>query len=107
LTDGFSHQRAAALAPDDWRRRSDNFNEPRLSRNIALRDALRPIAARHQCSVSAIAIAWASSFPGVTAAIVGARSPEQVDGWLSHAALELSRQDRADIHAAIAAHAAP
>ena len=62
-------EKARALAPDDWRRRSDHFQEPALSRNLALRDALRPIARRHGTSVSAIAIAWTTALPGVTAAI--------------------------------------
>jgi aryl-alcohol dehydrogenase-like predicted oxidoreductase len=44
LTDTFSVERLAAMADDDWRRRSTQFTEPHLSRNIALRDALRPIA---------------------------------------------------------------
>ena len=93
LTDSFSAERARALPPDDWRRRSQHFQEPALSRNVALRDALCPIAQRHGTSVSAIAIAWTTAFPGVTAAIVGARKPEQIDGWLDAAHLELTPTD--------------
>jgi aryl-alcohol dehydrogenase-like predicted oxidoreductase len=70
------------MAEDDWRRRSDSHTEPELSRNLALRDALRPIAARHGTTVSAVAVAWALAWPGVSGAIVGARNAEQVDGWL-------------------------
>ena len=91
------------MPAEDWRRRSEHFNEPQLSRNVALRDALRPIALRHQSSVSAVAIAWAASFPGVTGAIVGGRSPAQVDGWIAGASLELTPRDRADIAAALKA----
>ena len=47
LTDPSAPRRVAALTADDWRRKSPEFNEPKLSANIALRDALRPIAARH------------------------------------------------------------
>jgi aryl-alcohol dehydrogenase-like predicted oxidoreductase len=101
LTDGFSRERAQGLSPDDWRRRSEHFKEPQLSQNLALRDALRPIARRHDTSVSAVAIAWATSFPGVTGAIVGARSPAQVDGWLAGASLVLTPADRAEIDAAL------
>jgi aryl-alcohol dehydrogenase-like predicted oxidoreductase len=100
LTDSFSAERARALAPDDWRRRSEHFQEPALSRNVALRDALRPIARRHGTSVSAIAIAWTTAFPGVTAAIAGARKPEQIDGWLDAARLELTSADLTEIVAA-------
>lgn len=99
LTEAFSKERALGLPAEDWRRRSEHFQEPGLSRNLALRDALRPIAARHRTSVSAVAIAWATSFPGVTGAIVGGRSPEQVDGWRDALTLELTADDLAEIQA--------
>jgi len=102
LTDAFSTERVARLAPDDWRRRSEEFQEPNLSRNLALRDALRPVAARHGVSVAAAAVAWAASWPGVTGAIVGARSPEQVDGWVGAATMELTGADLREIADAIA-----
>jgi aryl-alcohol dehydrogenase-like predicted oxidoreductase len=101
LTDGFSRERIANLAPDDWRRRSTYFQEPDLSRNLALRDALRPIAQRHNTSVSSVAIAWTLAWPGVTGAIVGARTPAQVDGWIGAASLQLIDKDIAEIAAAI------
>jgi aryl-alcohol dehydrogenase-like predicted oxidoreductase len=101
LTDGFGAERIAAMAPDDWRRKGPQFQEPALGRNIALRDALRPVAARHGVSVSAVAVAWAVAWPGVTAAIVGARSPQQVDGWIGAAGLKLETADLAEIRAAI------
>ncbi|MGZ4200361.1 MAG: aldo/keto reductase, partial [Thermoleophilia bacterium] len=60
-------------------------------------------AARHEASVAAVAIAWVLAWPGVTGAIVGARAPEQVDGWIGAASLGLSGGDLDDIAAAIAA----
>jgi aryl-alcohol dehydrogenase-like predicted oxidoreductase len=101
LTDGFTAERIANLAEDDWRRRSSEFQEPNLSRNLALRDSLRPIAQRHNTTISAIAVAWVNAWPGVTAAIVGARSPQQVDGWIGAASLELSPADLEEIAIAI------
>ena len=101
LTDNFSAERAAKLAPDDWRRRSPEFQEPRLSRNLALRDSLRPIAKRHGTTVSAVAIAWTLAWPGVTGAIVGGRTPQQVDGWIGAATLDLTVEDLQEIAAAI------
>ena len=68
---------------------------------LALADALRPVAERHGVTPAAVAVAWTLAFPGVTGAIVGARSPEQVDGWLPAATLELKDDDLADIAAAI------
>ena len=101
LTDTFSQDRIDALSPDDWRRRSPEFKPPRLKRNLALRDALRPIARRHGTTVSAVAIAWTLAWPGVTGAIVGARSREQVDGWIGAATLELTLDDLDEIARAI------
>jgi len=101
LTDSFSSDRVARLAPDDWRKRAAEFQEPNLSRNLALRDALRPIAETHGTTVSAIAVAWVLTWPGVTGAIVGARSPEQVDGWVEAVGINLSAVDLMQIAAAI------
>ena len=101
LTERFSEARLAALAEDDWRRRAPEFQQPKLGRNLALRDALRPIAEKRKVSVGAVAIAWTLAFPGVTGAIVGARSPEQVDGWLPAATLQLDGGELEAIAAAL------
>jgi aryl-alcohol dehydrogenase-like predicted oxidoreductase len=85
------------MAGDDWRPRSPNFQTPKLERNIALRDALIPIARRHNTTVSSIAIAWTLAWPGITGAIVGARSAEQVDGWIGAATLTLDAADLDEI----------
>lgn len=66
-----------------------------------LRDALRPIAARHEVSVAAVAVAWTLSWRGVSGAIVGARSPEQVDGWIAAGNLILEPRDLAEIAEAL------
>ena len=101
LTDAFARERVQSLAADDWRRQSPEFQEPRLSANVALRDALRPIAKRHATTVAAVAAAWTLTWGGVTAAIVGARTPEQVDGWIAAGALELQPADLDEIAEAI------
>jgi aryl-alcohol dehydrogenase-like predicted oxidoreductase len=106
LTDSFSKARVEAMAPDDWRRRGLEFQSPQLERNVALRDALKPIAARRQTTVSAVAIAWVLAWPGITGSIVGARSPEQVDGWLPAATLTLTEEDLNEIARAIDASGA-
>ena len=102
LTDGFNKERVAKMATDDWRRRGTEFQEPALSRNLALRDSLRPIAARHNVSVSSVAIAWTLAWPGLSGAIVGARTPSQVDGWIQAPTLQLTQDDLAEIAVAIA-----
>lgn len=80
------------LAANDWRSRDSEFRIPRLERNLALADALRPLAERHGTTLATIAIAWTLAWPGVTGAIVGARNPAQIDGWLGAAALELDEE---------------
>jgi aryl-alcohol dehydrogenase-like predicted oxidoreductase len=101
LTDSFGVERVQAFAPDDWRRRSEHFQPPRLEQNLALRDSLKPIAAKHGVSVAAVAVAWTLGWRGVSGAIVGARSPEQVDGWLGAAGLRLDPEDFEQIAATV------
>lgn len=97
LTEKWTAERVRNLAPDDWRRRSPEFQTPAVERSLALRDALVPIARRHDTTVAAVAVAWTLAWPGVTGAIVGARSPEQVDGWIDAARLELTDEDLDEI----------
>jgi aryl-alcohol dehydrogenase-like predicted oxidoreductase len=101
LTDAFSRERVERMAADDWRRRNPEFREPLLSSNLALRDALYPIASRHGVSIAAVAVAWTLSWPGVSGAIVGARSPQQVDGWIAAGNLTLEAQDLEEIAGAL------
>jgi aryl-alcohol dehydrogenase-like predicted oxidoreductase len=101
LTESFTVARVTELAADDWRRRAPEFQEPRLGRNVALRDALRPIAQRLGTTVSAVAVAWTLAWPGLTGAIVGARSPQQIDDWIAAAALPLGPRELEEIAAAI------
>jgi aryl-alcohol dehydrogenase-like predicted oxidoreductase len=102
LTDTFSAERLATMADDDWRRHSELFLEPKLSRNLAIRDALRPIAQRHGATVSAVAVAWTLAWPGVTGAIVGGRTAAQVQGWIGAGELRLTADDRDEITQALA-----
>jgi len=101
LNDRFSLERVAQLTQGDWRRRTREFNPPNVHKNIELRDALKPIAKRHDASVADVAIAWTLAWPGVTGAIVGARTAEQVDGWVGAATLELTQEDLTEIEKAI------
>jgi aryl-alcohol dehydrogenase-like predicted oxidoreductase len=103
LTGTYSAERARVIDPDDWRSRDPEFTGRALERNLALADALAPVAARHEVSVGAVAIAWTLAWPGMTGAIVGARSPQQVDGWIAAATLTLTDTDLDEIAAAITA----
>jgi aryl-alcohol dehydrogenase-like predicted oxidoreductase len=90
LTGAFDRQRMESLADDDWRKRSPKFTEPELSRKLNVVEGLRPIARELDCSLGALAIAWVLHQPAVTAAIVGARLPSQVDDWIDAAEVVLT-----------------
>ena len=100
LTGTFSAERVANLPAEDWRRSHPDFSSG-LAANLRVADALRPIAARHGVSVAEVAIAWTLAWPGVTGAIVGARTQQQVDGWLNAGAVRLTAQDLAEVAEAI------
>jgi aryl-alcohol dehydrogenase-like predicted oxidoreductase len=102
LTDSFTRESVDGLPAGDWRRTDREFVSPRLERNLRLRDALRPVAAAHSTTVAAIAVAWVLSWPEVTGAIVGARTPDQVRGWIGADSVRLTRDDHAVIERALA-----
>jgi aryl-alcohol dehydrogenase-like predicted oxidoreductase len=104
LTDTFSAERLALMDSRDWRRwhiEFPHFTSPALQTNLALRDRLRPIAARHDSTVASVALAWLLSWPGVTGAIVGPRSADQVDGWIGAGGLVLTDADLDEIELAL------
>jgi len=100
LTGAMTKERAHNLPSDDWRSKSPEFQEPRLSQNLAVVERLRKVGERHGRSPGEVAIAWTLRHPAVTAAIVGARSPQQVNGSLGGADLKLTEAEIAEIEAA-------
>ena len=80
LTGKMTRERVAAMPQDDWRRRAPEFNEPRLSRNLRLVELLRAIGSTHNVEPGVVAVAWTLHHPAITAAIVGGRSAQQVEG---------------------------
>jgi aryl-alcohol dehydrogenase-like predicted oxidoreductase len=100
LTGAFSAERVAALPTDDWRREHPDFTTD-LDANLRVAAALAGVAERHGVESPAAAVAWTLAFDGVTAAIVGARSAPQVDGWLPATKLTLTDEDLDDVAAAI------
>ncbi|RWZ58316.1 aldo/keto reductase [Labedella populi] len=101
LTGSFSAERAAALPSNDWRSRHDDFRGEGLSRNLAVADALAEIAANRGVTTAEAAIGWVLGFPGVTAAIVGARRPDQIGGWIGGSRIELTSEEYAAVAAVI------
>jgi aryl-alcohol dehydrogenase-like predicted oxidoreductase len=97
LSGKMTRERVAALPEDDFRHRTPNFQEPLLSRNLELAELLRGIGQRHGRTTGEVAIAWVLRRPEVTAAIVGMRSAEQVDGVIGAAEFRLSAAEVAEI----------
>jgi aryl-alcohol dehydrogenase-like predicted oxidoreductase len=97
LTGKMTADRIKSLPEDDWRKRSANFVEPKLSNNLELVELLREIGKAHNVEPGVVAIAWTLRHPAITAAIVGARRPDQVDGVLPAATFRLSEQEIAKI----------
>jgi aryl-alcohol dehydrogenase-like predicted oxidoreductase len=93
LTGKMTRERIENLPDDDWRRDDERFQEPQLSRHLALVERLQSVAERHDTTPGAIAVAWTLRNPAVDGAIVGFRRPDQVDPILVAAGLELSDDD--------------
>jgi aryl-alcohol dehydrogenase-like predicted oxidoreductase len=93
LTGKMTRERIAAMPDDDFRKRTPSFQEPLLSRNLDLVELLREIGAAHGRTPGEVAIAWTLHNPAVTGAIVGLRSPQQVDGVIGAAGLRLSSEE--------------
>jgi aryl-alcohol dehydrogenase-like predicted oxidoreductase len=97
LTGKMTAERIAAMPADDFRKNTKQFQEPRLSRNLDLAKLLGEIGARHGVTAGVAAIAWTLHQPAITAAIVGGRSAEQVDGVFPAKDFRLSEAEFAEI----------
>jgi aryl-alcohol dehydrogenase-like predicted oxidoreductase len=97
LTGAMTRERIANLPDDDWRKNDEIFREPRLSDHLALVERLRTVAARHDVTPGAVAVAWTLRNPAVDGAIVGARRADQVGPILLAADLELDDADMTTI----------
>ena len=107
LSGAYTAERVATLdaAEDRWRTSHPDFASPAVERNLRLAEVLRAVAQQRGLSVAAVAVAWALAFP-ITGAIVGARTPSQVDGWLAAATTPLTDEDLDEIAAGIEATSA-
>ena len=99
---------ATRFAEPDWRAKGIAFGQPiftpeNLPRNVAVVDRLRrEVAEPLGVSVSQLALAWVLRNPVVSTALVGARSPAEVDANLPGTRLTLSEADVARIEGIMA-----
>ncbi len=97
LTGKFTRERIRDLPPDDHRRKDPHFQEPRLSINLKLVEDLRLIAKKRSRTVAQLAIAWTLRRAEVTAVIVGARRPSQIEETAPAADWILSEEEVKEI----------
>jgi aryl-alcohol dehydrogenase-like predicted oxidoreductase len=102
LTGKMTRERAQSLPENDWRSRDKDFQEPNLTRNLALVDRLIAIGARHGKSAGEVALAWTLSNPAVTGAIVGLRKADQVNGTVGALNFRLDDGELAEISTLLA-----
>jgi aryl-alcohol dehydrogenase-like predicted oxidoreductase len=102
LTGKFSAERLAGLALDDHRRRNPDFHEPRFSATSDLVEHLKEIAERNGRTCAQLAISWVLRRPEVTAAIVGARRPQQIIETAPASDWDLSKKDIEEIEQLLA-----
>lgn len=104
LTGQMTKERVANMPEDDWRKRDEEYQEPRLSRNIELANLLTEIGYEHNAPAGVIAIAWTLNNPAVTAAIVGSRHPSQIEDLVMAAELRLNESELEQIDKFLADH---
>lgn len=97
LSGGMTRERVSNLPEDDWRKRSQEYQEPRLSRNLALTEKLNEIGYLHNRTPGEVAIAWTLRHPAVTGAIVGARRPDQIENLIGSAEFRLTDTELEEI----------
>jgi aryl-alcohol dehydrogenase-like predicted oxidoreductase len=97
LTGAMTKGRVANFPSNDFRRNAKNYQEPLLSRNLAVADFIGKIGERHAVSAGVVAIAWTLHHPAITAAIVGGRNAKQVEGVIPAATFRLSEEEFSEI----------
>jgi len=97
LTGAMTRERVAAMPDDDFRKRTPQFQEPKLTKNLELVERMREMGQRHGRTPGEVAIAWTLRRPEVTAAIVGMRSGKQVDGVIGAMDFRLTAEEVAEL----------
>jgi aryl-alcohol dehydrogenase-like predicted oxidoreductase len=80
------------LAPDDWRRRNPRFQGENFTRNVALADRVRELAAAKGCAPAQLALAWLLTRDNVVP-IPGTSSLDRLAENVGAAAIRLTRAE--------------
>lgn len=87
----------AVFQADDWRSKSPLFQGELLRQNLAIVGELERFADRREFPVAQLAVAWTLANPAVDVAIVGARTPVQIEQTAPAAGIHLATADLAEI----------
>ncbi len=101
LTGKYTRESVRKLDKNDHRLREPYFQEPDLGVHLAFVDRLRPIAEKNGKPLAVLAVAWVLRRPEVTAAIVGARRPSQIEETAGASDWMLGQEDIFEIDAII------
>lgn len=93
LTGKFTEERVQTLPESDWRSRHPFFMEPQLQINLQLVEQLREIAEDKNISLPQLSLAWVLRRKEMTAAIVGARKPEQIEETAKAGSVQLDQDE--------------
>jgi aryl-alcohol dehydrogenase-like predicted oxidoreductase len=85
------------FAKDDHRRELEIFSKENRKRVLDVLEEIRPIAEKHKASFSQVILNCTIHMPGITAAIVGARGPDQALENAKAAELELTPDERLQV----------
>src|SRR5205823_3152997 len=91
LTGAMTLERISKLPDDDWRKHHPVYNDQKPSAPLPLGGGFRAFCKRHACFPGAVGVPGPSRHPAVTAALVGARNPEQVDDVVAGGGIRLTQ----------------
>jgi aryl-alcohol dehydrogenase-like predicted oxidoreductase len=102
LSGKMTRERVASLPAGDFRRNHKMYQEPTLTRALELADMLGDIGRRHGHTAGEVAIAWTRRHPAVTATIVGARRPDQIDELVGAMTFQLADAEAEELEQRLA-----
>jgi myo-inositol catabolism protein IolS len=79
--------------PTDNRKGNQLFKDPTYGLALDAVEKMKPIADKYDATTLQIALAWLIAQPGVTSPIVGARTPEQIQGAAKAGSIDLEAAD--------------
>jgi aryl-alcohol dehydrogenase-like predicted oxidoreductase len=92
------------FAPDDRRHRLPHFRAKAWPENLRLLDRMRTIAHRRGGSLSQMAVRWVLDHAAISCAIVGAKTPTQVDDSIGVIGWHLGEDERSYLSDPLVSH---